>query len=430
MLPLLIARVQREVGMQLDAPAHDSRRPSSNRRDGTWPPLQVAASYGSRALLALCLFSGASACAMPSAVGSDWTESALSVSCASPTSLTLRSSRLWLPTDDSPPDTATLVSASNSSRPLGCRFHTVGTGWDTLPQLTGTHELGTTGYALDFRSARQGHSSIPIRVNGSRDQRLYIMTASRAFAERASGHAGAGQFWPENTLLGLRQAIAAHLPAAEIDVRLTQDSVFVLMHDETVDRTTPATGLVSTLTAAELTELDAGSWLGPEFSTERVPTLRDALELAGTGGLLLILDLKPQSALDAERYAELLLNELDEVAATEHALLLTSSVGLLRQLRDQSNSARLVFFSWGFQPWEVALSREEELEGIMHHPDSLLLPESAALTESLRQAGVRIFASTTNRPLKADSLIEFRGVDLILSDVPPLVYRLPLSPIR
>lgn len=92
-------------------------------------------------------------------------------------------------------------------------------------------------------------------------------------------HRGASDTHPENTLAAFREAIRLGVHMIEFDVALTKDNQLVLMHDATVDRTTDGTGLVSELTLAEVKKLDAGSWKGKQFAGERVPTLREALDM-------------------------------------------------------------------------------------------------------------------------------------------------------
>jgi glycerophosphoryl diester phosphodiesterase len=115
----------------------------------------------------------------------------------------------------------------------------------------------------------------------------------------AIGHRG-GFFCcaPDNTMAGIRRAISHGIPVIEIDTRLSSDGVGVLIHDPTVDRTTSASGEVASFTAAQLNALDAGSWFGPEFSSERVPTLVDAMTEA-KGRLVLYFDLKINGQIDA-----------------------------------------------------------------------------------------------------------------------------------
>lgn len=115
----------------------------------------------------------------------------------------------------------------------------------------------------------------------------------------AIGHRG-GFFCcaPDNTMAGIRHAISHGVPVIEIDTRLSSDGVGVLIHDPTVDRTTGGTGEVASLTAAQLSALDAGSWFGPEFANERVPTMAEVMTEA-KGRIVLYFDLKVTGQIDA-----------------------------------------------------------------------------------------------------------------------------------
>lgn len=102
----------------------------------------------------------------------------------------------------------------------------------------------------------------------------------------AVGHRGTRRFAPENTLAAQDVAIEMGARVIEMDVRMTKDGEFVIMHDATVDRTTDGHGLVSRMTLAEIKALDAGSKFSPAFAGERVPTLREALRnLKGRAGV-------------------------------------------------------------------------------------------------------------------------------------------------
>ena len=95
------------------------------------------------------------------------------------------------------------------------------------------------------------------------------------------GHRGATLFAPENTLAGIDVAIEMGMDSIEVDVQPTADEVLILMHDDTVDRTTDGTGSVSEMTLDEIRELRVVS----EFDgipDQEVPTFAEALEaLAG-----------------------------------------------------------------------------------------------------------------------------------------------------
>ncbi len=94
------------------------------------------------------------------------------------------------------------------------------------------------------------------------------------------GHRGWRAKYPENTLISFRAAIELGVDAIEFDVWLSKDKVPVIMHDANTLRITGHDGLITEQTLAELKELDAGSYKGAEFAGERIPTLRETLELA------------------------------------------------------------------------------------------------------------------------------------------------------
>lgn len=77
-------------------------------------------------------------------------------------------------------------------------------------------------------------------------------------------HAGGDLEAPHSTLFAMHSAVAAGADVLEMDVRLSADGVLMVQHDDTVDRTTEATGPVGTRTAAELQALDNGYWFVPE----------------------------------------------------------------------------------------------------------------------------------------------------------------------
>ncbi len=93
-------------------------------------------------------------------------------------------------------------------------------------------------------------------------------------------HRGASARAPENTLAAIAQAITLGVDAIEIDIHLSADGVPVVIHDDTVDRTTDGRGAVGSMTLPELRRLDAGSWFGPRFRGERIPTLEEVFDLA------------------------------------------------------------------------------------------------------------------------------------------------------
>jgi glycerophosphoryl diester phosphodiesterase len=104
-------------------------------------------------------------------------------------------------------------------------------------------------------------------------------------------HRGAVFEAPENTMPAIKHAISVGATFAEIDLRYTAEGEVVLMHDETVDRTTNGSGPVSSMKLPDIRKLDAGVKKSREFAGTRVPTLREVIENT-RGRIQLYLDLK------------------------------------------------------------------------------------------------------------------------------------------
>jgi len=93
-------------------------------------------------------------------------------------------------------------------------------------------------------------------------------------------HRGFSGVAPENSMVAFKKAIEVGSDMIELDVRLSKDGEVVVVHDESVERTTNGKGRVIDLTVDELKKLDAGSKFQPSFSGEQIPTLKEVLQLA------------------------------------------------------------------------------------------------------------------------------------------------------
>ena len=90
-------------------------------------------------------------------------------------------------------------------------------------------------------------------------------------------HRGASSYAPENTLAAFDLALRMKVRHLELDVDFTRDGHIVVIHDNTVDRTTNGCGPVTSHTLAALRAFDAGSWFGAQFADERIPTFDEVL---------------------------------------------------------------------------------------------------------------------------------------------------------
>jgi glycerophosphoryl diester phosphodiesterase len=91
-------------------------------------------------------------------------------------------------------------------------------------------------------------------------------------------HRGASSYAPENTLAAFDLALQMGVRHIELDVHSSSDGHIVVIHDDTVDRTTNGSGPVTSHTLAGLRALDAGSWFGATFVGQRLPTFAEVLE--------------------------------------------------------------------------------------------------------------------------------------------------------
>jgi len=105
------------------------------------------------------------------------------------------------------------------------------------------------------------------------------------------GHRGSPNIAPENTIPSFLKAIELGVNIVELDARSTGDGAIVVIHDESVNRTTNGSGLVKDLDIEQIKALDAGSWFGHAFKGTTIPTLEEAL-MSIDGRILTRIELK------------------------------------------------------------------------------------------------------------------------------------------
>jgi glycerophosphoryl diester phosphodiesterase len=118
-------------------------------------------------------------------------------------------------------------------------------------------------------------------------------------------HRGASSYAPENTFAAFDLALQMGVRHIELDVQLTSDGHIVVIHDDTVDRTTNGSGLVTNHTLAALRGLDAGSWFGAKFAGECVP-LFDEVLVRYKGRIHIHTEIKGHSPYLSRRTADLI----------------------------------------------------------------------------------------------------------------------------
>ena len=107
------------------------------------------------------------------------------------------------------------------------------------------------------------------------------------------GHRGVKNLKPENTLESIKKAFDLGLECVEIDVKVSKDNIPLLLHDDTLDRTTNGSGLVCNFTFDQINHLDAGYYFYNSKTDIKVPSLKSVLDLIKRKQKYLNIELKP-----------------------------------------------------------------------------------------------------------------------------------------
>ena len=114
------------------------------------------------------------------------------------------------------------------------------------------------------------------------------------------GHRGVKDLCPENTLESIARAFEIGLNFVEIDVKISKDNVPILLHDDTLDRTTNGSGLAIDYDYEKIKKLDAGKFFYKENTNIFVPKLEDILSLCTNYNGNLNIELKPNKKFEKE----------------------------------------------------------------------------------------------------------------------------------
>ncbi len=154
-------------------------------------------------------------------------------------------------------------------------------------------------------------------------------------------HRGGKKWAPENTMSGFRQSIEAKADGIELDIHRCKSGELVVIHDETLDRTTNGTGLVKEKTWDELSKLSAGLWFDKKFESEKLPLLSDVLSLVD-GKLMLNIEIK-NSPVAYEGIEDDLLKMLEGYKYPEKILISSFDHEILQRLSTKSKKYKIAF---------------------------------------------------------------------------------------
>lgn len=231
-------------------------------------------------------------------------------------------------------------------------------------------------------------------------------------------HRGLSSRAPENTLAAFRLAAECGYSWVETDVDISADGVPLLLHDTALDRTTSGSGSLYDFTAAELQELDAGSWFSNEFVGERVPTLGQLVALMNETGLNANIELKPneQGAARSFQQIDAVLAELEHLNPEREVLISSFSHLLLAEFKrraPQYRVAALMTHEMLLPDWRSTL----ELIGA-----EAVHPEDRGLTEAhvqlARSAGYDVNVWTVNDAKRAEELASWGVIGIFTDGLP------------
>lgn len=227
-------------------------------------------------------------------------------------------------------------------------------------------------------------------------------------------HRGASAYAPENTLPAFELAIAQGADGVELDVHLSADGTVVVIHDETLERTTNGTGKVGDQALAALRVLDASAGFA-DFAGVRIPTLTDVLDLLAPSSLTINIELKNSRV----PYPELEEKVVAMVAAygiADRVVLSSFNHYSLRHLRSLGSGCELAAFFTDplFRPWRYAVDLGVQA---IHPPLAYVVGKGYIRKAHHRGLAVRPWMVNTERALRR--MQRYRA-DAVFTDDPLL----------
>jgi glycerophosphoryl diester phosphodiesterase len=232
-------------------------------------------------------------------------------------------------------------------------------------------------------------------------------------------HRGASALAPENTIAAFERAVELGADAIEFDIHLSRDGELVVIHDDTLDRTTDGSGPVRERRLGELMRLDAGRWFGEGFAGQRIPRLDEVLDRFA-GKVPLALEIKAGSTF-FPGIEEKVVSALRERAAIDHAAVASFDHYALRRLKEIEPTIRTAALLVGRPVSLSALAGPAKADGLALEASFVTTTE----VEACRAAGLKLVVWVVNEPAQMRHFISL-GVDGIITDYPDLL-RLALN---
>lgn len=242
-----------------------------------------------------------------------------------------------------------------------------------------------------------------------------------------TSHRGASNLAPENTLSSINLALKSKPNKIEVDVHQTLDSIVILMHDTTLDRTTNGSGLIKEQTFGNISKLDAGSWFSKDFLGEKVPTLEDVIKLT-KGKCQLIIEIKKGN----DFYPNIINNILKTIKkldAEKWVIIHSFDYKILENVHKLNSKIpvqKLVFLKFKFIPFIIS-NKIEKLE-IKKYPyikeySLNYIFSNRSIINYLKINGKKINIWTVNDSITAKKIMAL-GADGIITDNPDILKKI------
>jgi glycerophosphoryl diester phosphodiesterase len=220
------------------------------------------------------------------------------------------------------------------------------------------------------------------------------------------GHRGSSGSFPENTICAFLAAAGEGADMCELDVQATCDGAVVVIHDETIDRTTDGTGAVANLTLDQIRKLDAGAKFGARFRGERIPTL-DEVFVAARGKLGLNIEIKEGAV---EREVCRLIRAHD---ALSNSMVSSFEWKALEEVRSIDPAIRIALLAEKHRDRLIAAASEMSAFAVNPRYDLA----DASFCDKAHARGLKVFVWTVDAPEAMRILID-AGVDGIMTNYP------------
>ncbi|MBG6109369.1 glycerophosphoryl diester phosphodiesterase [Flavobacterium sp. CG_9.10] len=218
------------------------------------------------------------------------------------------------------------------------------------------------------------------------------------------GHRGAKGYEPENTLLSFQKALNMQVDGIELDVHLSADGELMVIHDETIDRTTNGIGFVNQLSLRELKQLRI-------INEQEIPTLQEVFELVNQDCFINIELKNYDTATKVVKLIEKYVSKKNW--RYDHFLVSSFDWNALQQVRFLNDKIQIGVLTE--TDLDLALAFAKFIQAKSIHPHFHLLTKEN--TAKIQQKGIQVFPWTINETEDIQKIISFK-VNGIITDFP------------